>query len=45
MPLGPPNFKLWLGIACAAFVGATLFTFPRFLHRIVQLIPTGVGEE
>src|SRR5215813_2073008 len=43
--MDPPNFKLWLGIACAAFVGATLFTFPRFLHRIVQLIPTGVGEE
>jgi len=43
--MDPPNFKRWLGIACAAFVGATLFTFPRFLHRIVQLIPTGVGEE
>jgi uncharacterized protein involved in response to NO len=43
--MDPPNFKLWLGIACAAFVGATLFTFPRFLHRIVQLIPNGVSEE
>ena len=43
--MDPPNFKLWLGIACAAFVGATLFTFPRFLRHIVQLIPTGAGED
>jgi uncharacterized protein involved in response to NO len=43
--MDPPNFKLWLGIACAAFVGSTLFTFPRFLRRVVQLFPTGLGEE
>lgn len=35
----PPSFNLWLGIACAAFVGATLFTLRSFIQRIASLLP------
>jgi len=35
----PPSFNLWLGIACAAFVGATLLTLRAFIRRIAGLLP------
>ncbi len=41
--MDPPNFKLWLGLACTSFVIATLFTFQGFAARLVRLLPTG-GE-
>jgi hypothetical protein len=37
--MDPPNFKLWLGLACTSFVIATLFTFQGFAARLVRLLP------
>jgi hypothetical protein len=42
--MDPPNFKLWLGLACTSFVIATLFTFQGFAARLVRLLPTGEDE-
>jgi len=38
--MDPPNFKLWLGLACTSFVIATLFTFQGFAAWLVRLLPT-----
>jgi hypothetical protein len=42
--IDPLNFKVWLGIACASFVGAMLFVFPSFADRVLQLMQIVRGE-
>jgi hypothetical protein len=42
--MDPPNFRIWLGIACLYFVLGLNFAFGRLAGRLVSLLPEGGAQ-
>ena len=42
--MDPPNFRIWLGIACLYFALGLFFAFGRLAGRLVSLLPEGGAQ-